>query len=87
MSSNQGGYVTANQFGFQQGFVTANAPATAAFASIRADMPADSKLIGLTTPTENTAIATINGTRDGIVIEAIVELALTDGKWRITKQR
>ena len=59
----------------------------AAFASVRAETPADGTLIGLTTPTENTAIATINGTRDGIVIEAIVELALTDGKWRITKQQ
>ena len=59
----------------------------AAFASVRAETPADGTLIGLTTPTENTAIATINGTRDGIVIEAIVELALIDGKWRITKQQ
>ena len=59
----------------------------AAFASVRAETPADGTLIGLTTPTENTAIATINRTRDGIDIEAIVELALTDGKWRITKQQ
>jgi hypothetical protein len=59
----------------------------AAFASLRAETPADAKLIGLTMPTENTAIATINGTRDAIVIEAIVELALAGGKWKITKQQ
>jgi hypothetical protein len=34
ISFNQGAFVTTNQFGFQQGFVTANAPAGAAFASI-----------------------------------------------------
>jgi hypothetical protein len=57
----------------------------AAFASLAAETPADSKLTGLTTPTETTAIATINGIRDGIVIEAIVELALVDGKWKVVK--
>jgi hypothetical protein len=57
----------------------------AAFAALRAETPADSKVVGLTTPTETTAIATIDGTRDGIVIEAVVELALVDGTWKVTK--
>jgi hypothetical protein len=59
----------------------------AAFASLRAETPADSKVVGLTTPTETTAIATINGVRDGIVIETVVELALVEGGWKITRQQ
>jgi hypothetical protein len=57
----------------------------AAFAALRAETPADSKVVGLTMPTETTAIATIDGTRDGIVIEAVVELALLDGTWKVSK--
>jgi hypothetical protein len=57
----------------------------AAFASLRAETPADSKVVGLTTPTGTTALATINGTRDGIVIETVIELTLFDGSWKITK--
>jgi hypothetical protein len=30
-------------------------------------------------------LATINGTRDGIVIETVIELMLLDGSWKITK--
>jgi len=30
-------------------------------------------------------LATINGTRDGIVIETVIELTLFDGSWKITK--
>jgi hypothetical protein len=55
------------------------------FATLRAETPTDSKVVGLTTPTETTAIATINGSRDGIVIESLVELALVDGGWKVTK--
>jgi hypothetical protein len=57
----------------------------AAFASLRAETPPDSKVVGLTMPTETTANATIDGTRDGIVIEAVIELELLDGRWKITR--
>jgi hypothetical protein len=61
------------------------ANAKAAFAALRADTPADSKVVWMTAPTETSAVATINGTRDGIVIETTIDLALIDGKWRVTK--
>ena len=57
----------------------------AVFAALKADIPADSKVVALTAPTESTAIATINGTRDGIVIEAVVELSRIAGQWKVTK--
>ena len=56
-----------------------------AFSAVRAEMPKDSKVVGLTAPTDTTAIATINGSRDGIVIESVVELAFADGKWKVAK--
>ena len=55
------------------------------FSAVRAEMPKDSKVVGLTAPTDTTAIATINGSRDGIVIESVFELAFTDGKWKVAK--
>jgi hypothetical protein len=64
-----------------------SADGAAAFTALKAETPGDSRVVGLSTPTETTAIATINGTRDGIVIETIVELALVDGVWRVTKQQ
>ena len=56
-----------------------------AFSAVRAEMPKDGKVVGLTAPTGTTAIATINGSRDGIVIESVVELAFADGKWKVAK--
>jgi hypothetical protein len=55
------------------------------FSAVRAEMPKDSKVVGLTASTDTTAIATINGSRDGIVIESVVELAFVDGKWKVAK--
>jgi hypothetical protein len=58
----------------------------AAFASLEADTPGDSKVVSLTLPTDTSAIATINGRRDdGIVIEATIELALIGGNWKVVK--
>jgi hypothetical protein len=57
----------------------------AAFAALKGDTRPDSKVVGLTRPSESTAIATINGTRDGIVIETIVELASIGGEWKVVK--
>jgi hypothetical protein len=55
------------------------------FAALRADTPPDSKVIGLATPTPENAIATVNGTRDGIVIELTIELALERGVWKVAR--
>ena len=56
-----------------------------AFNAVRLEMPKDSKVVGLTAPTDTTAIATVNGSRDGIVIESMVELAFVKGKWKVAK--
>jgi hypothetical protein len=90
-------YVTALRDNNLPAFVTLLAEPSAAayrgadteatFAALRAETPPDSTVVALTTPSETTAIATINGTRDGIVIEATVALALIDGKWKVTKQQ
>ena len=57
----------------------------AAFAALRADTPSDSKVVGLATPTPESAVATVNGTRDGIVIEITLELAVERGTWKVAR--
>ncbi len=57
----------------------------AAFAALRADTPSDSKVVGLTTPTPESTIATVSGTRDGIVIEITLELAVERGTWKVAR--
>jgi hypothetical protein len=55
------------------------------FAQLRAETPANCRVIGLTTPTSTSAIATVNGTRDGIVIEFSLELSFEAGTWRVVR--
>jgi hypothetical protein len=52
-------------------------------AELKADTPADSHVVGLTTPTPTTAVATVNGTRDGIAIEFNVPLRRTGERWQV----
>jgi hypothetical protein len=42
-------------------------------------------VVRVTRPTPTTAIATVNGSRsrDGVVVESTVELALIDGVWKV----
>jgi hypothetical protein len=53
------------------------------FEALRTDTPADSHLVGLERPSDSTAHAIVNGTRDGIVIEFQIELALEGGTWLV----
>ncbi len=51
---------------------------------VRAETPADSHVVGLREDGSQ-AVATITGTRDGIVIEFTVTLIERDGEWRVVK--
>ena len=55
------------------------------FEALRNETPADSHLAGLERPGDTAARAIVNGTRDGIVIEFQVELALDGGAWLVVK--
>ena len=55
------------------------------FEAIRNETPPDSHLAGLERPTDTTARAIVNGTRDGIVIEFQIELVLEGGAWLVVK--
>ena len=54
-------------------------------AYLKAETPADSAVVGLDRPSETTARATVNGTRDGIVIEFTIDLVLDAGHWRVIR--
>jgi hypothetical protein len=58
--------------------------AEAEWSRVRAETPADSRVVGLREDGPQ-AVATINGTRDGIVIEFTVTLVERDGEWRVVK--
>ena len=49
------------------------------------DLAGASHVVGLTQQDANGALATVNGTRDGVVIESTLELALVGGTWVITR--
>ena len=53
--------------------------------ALRKETPADSHLAGLERPSDTTARAIVNGTRDGIVIEFQIELVLDGGAWLVVK--
>jgi hypothetical protein len=55
------------------------------FEALRKETPADSHLAGLERPSDTTARAIVNGTRDGIVIEFQIELVLDGGAWLVVK--
>jgi hypothetical protein len=57
----------------------------ARFEALRKETPQDSHLAGLERPSDTTASAIVNGTRDGIVIEFQIELALEGGAWLVVK--
>ena len=57
----------------------------ARFEALRKETPADSHLAGLERPSDTTARAIVNGTRDGIVIEFQIELVLDGGAWLVVK--
>ena len=56
-------------------------------AQLRAETPADSRVVSLARPTPTTAIATVNGARasDGVMLESTIQLALVDGVWKIAR--
>ena len=57
----------------------------ARFEALRKETPQDSHLAGLERPSDTTASAIVNGTRDGIVIEFQIELVLEGGAWLVVK--
>lgn len=60
--------------------------AAAYVATIRGrEIPADSKVVALVQPTPSRATATVQGSRDGIIIESFVELVLEGGTWKVVK--
>jgi hypothetical protein len=55
------------------------------FEALRNETPADSHVVGLERPSDTTAKAIVNGTRDGIVIEFQIELVYDGGAWLVVK--
>ena len=55
------------------------------FAEIRADTPADSRVVSITTTGDDTRVATIQGHRGTIVIESSLKLRLVAGTWKIER--
>lgn len=52
---------------------------------LKAETPADSAVVTVDRPTATTARATVNGTRDGIVIEFTIDLVLDGANWRVIR--
>lgn len=56
-------------------------------AEARADLPPGSRVVALSRPTSDHAVATVNATRaaDGVVLESTLELALVGGAWKLVR--
>ena len=60
------------------------ADGAAGLASLRADFPPDSHVVRLIATGESRATATVEGDRNGIIIETTLQLVLEDGGWRVS---
>ncbi len=56
----------------------------AGLATLRADFPPDSHVVRLIATGESRATATVEGHRNGIIIETTLQLVLEDGGWRVS---
>jgi hypothetical protein len=63
------------------------ADAPARLTRARKEMPPDNRVVGLSRPTPETAVATVNGTRasDGVTVESTVALILVGGVWKVSE--
>ena len=59
----------------------------ARLADARADLPPGSRVVALSRPTSDRAVATVNATRaaDGVVLESTLEFALEGGAWKLVR--
>ena len=57
----------------------------ARYRQLRADMPADAKVTGVTTSEDGDTLVTIEGRQDGIAIEYTLKMVLESGQWRVGK--
>ena len=62
-----------------------DAAAAERFAEVRAETPPDSRVVSLTGKDEDARVATVQGTRDGIIIEFSLKLRRHNGAWRIDR--
>ncbi len=57
----------------------------ARLASLKAETPPDSHVVGLAMTADGQAVATVQGLRDGIIIESTLMLELEQGVWKVGK--